>query len=130
MKFLKQSLVQASIITIGATFLSRIVGFLREAITAGYFGTEAIFDTFIIAITVPELISSLSFIVLPTAILPALQKRADRIDTDKSEAFWTGLIIFAVFFSVVSARVYASRSLILNALASSLEPDQFSEGLI
>ena len=116
MKFLKQSLVQASIITIGATFFSRIVGFVREAIIAGYFGTEAIFDTFIIAITIPELISSISFVVLPTAILPALQKGAERIDTDESDAFWTGLIIFLAFFSLLSTLVYTSRGLILNAL--------------
>jgi len=129
MKFLKQSLVAASVITISANLISRIFGYAREATIAGYFGTGSIFDTFLIAVTIPELISNVALIVLPTAILPALRKTKDETTADESEAFWTGLIIFTIFFSLLSILVYLSRGLILNTFASGLRPDQYSKGM-
>jgi putative peptidoglycan lipid II flippase len=51
----------ATLITIGGNILGRLFGFGREAVIAGYFGTSAILDTFILAFTLPELLGMVFF---------------------------------------------------------------------
>ncbi|UCC45426.1 MAG: oligosaccharide flippase family protein [Candidatus Zixiibacteriota bacterium] len=118
-RLLKQSLVGASVVTISANLLGRFVGFAREATIAGYFGTSATFDTFVLAFTIPELLSFVIFAALPTAIIPWL---ANIRGTESNEAatFRRGLLFFSVGFGLLSLAIFVFRGSLLSLLA----PDQ------
>ncbi len=134
-RFLKQSLVAASLITVGANFLSRFFGYVREAVIADYFGTSAVFDTFILAFTIPELLTFITFAALPTAIIPVL---AGHKATSSSEAalhavesrlFRKGLVVFTVVFGVLSVLIFLLRGQLLDWLAPELATDQRELGV-
>ena len=128
MRFLKQSLVAASVIMIGANILSRVFGFAREAVIAGYFGTATVFDTFILALTIPEFLSAIIFVALPAAMIPSLKKIRVNSDAAESESFWSGLVIFTVIFAIVSILIYSLRDDIFRFLAPQISEDQFNAG--
>ncbi len=118
----------ASVITIAASILSRLFGYVREAAIANYFGTSQIFDTFILAFTIPELISSVILVALPAALLPALKKVPVRIERNESEAFWSGMISLSLIFAVVSVLILVFRGPIFSWLAPLSTGDQFLKG--
>ena len=121
MKFLKQSLVAASIITIGANIFSRFLGFFREAAIANFFGTSEILDTFILSFTIPELVSGILFMALPPAIIPLIKR--DERNNNKSELthFWSGLGLSLFIFLILSGITYFAKNQILHFLDPTLE---------
>lgn len=127
-RFLRQSLVTASVITITANMLSRVFGYFREASIANYFGTSSIFDTFILAFTIPELVAAIIFTAMPVALLPALKKMPQCSSDDDSKAFWSGLITLSLLFAVISILIFAFRGEILRWLAPQLSPEHFPKG--
>ncbi len=112
-RFLRQSLVTASVITITANMLSRVFGYFREASIANYFGTSSIFDTFILAFTIPELVAAIIFTAMPVALLPALKKMPQCSSDDDSKAFWSGLITLSLLFAVISILIFAFRETLI-----------------
>jgi len=122
MKFLRQSLISASAITIMANFLSKFFGYFREAINANYFGTSSVMDTFIIAFTVPEIVSSVVLMAVPPAIIPLLRNYGHNQSIDESSNFWTGFHLFFIIFLCLSAVVYLFRFQILDFLAPMSDP--------
>jgi putative peptidoglycan lipid II flippase len=122
MKFLKQSLITASAITIMANFLSRFFGYFREAINANFFGTSSGMDTFIIAFTVPEIIASVAFMSVPPAIIPLLKNYNQNRDIEESRNFWSGFYLFFIVFLFLSIAVYFFRFQILEFLMPAVDP--------
>lgn len=118
-RLVKQTLVTATLITVGGNVLGRVFGFAREAVLAKYFGTSAVLDTFILAFTLPELVALILFTALPVALIPIVSKRTYNI-TDDSRLFWSGLILFVGCFAVLSAAIYLLRGHILAWLAPGL----------
>ncbi len=55
------------------TVLSQLMGMVREGIIANYFGTSAEYDTLLLALTVPGIVASILFLVIPSAAIPSLQ---------------------------------------------------------
>jgi putative peptidoglycan lipid II flippase len=127
-RFLRQSLVTASVITIGANILSRLFGYVREAVIANYFGTSQIFDIFILAFTIPELIASVVFTTLPSALIPALKKIPRGSGDGDTEVFWSGLISLSVLFAAISILTFTFRGAIFDWLAPELSGEQFLRG--
>lgn len=127
-RFLKQSLVAATLITISINFLSRIFGFVRELAIANYFGTSSIFDIFIIAMTIPELIVTISLTALPPALLPSLKKISNEHKVNESNIFWLGLFIFSVLFIFISFLFYEFRENILLWFDPDINADQIVIG--
>lgn len=107
--------------TIGANVLSRVFGYVREAVIADFYGTSAILDTFILAFTVPEILSFVIFSALPTALIPATQTVGDD-HARESSLFWRGLGAFAVVLAVLTAATYLLREPILSFLGSGIAP--------
>ncbi|MFH1372893.1 MAG: lipid II flippase MurJ [bacterium] len=118
---IRQSLVTASLVTIGTNVAGRLFGYLREATIAGYFGTSADFDTFILAFTVPELFSFIIFAALPSALIPFMRQTSPG---SRSRLFWEGLFSFVAVFGFVSIMIYLLRAEILALLAPALCADQ------
>jgi putative peptidoglycan lipid II flippase len=117
-RFVKQSLLTATVVTVAGNVLGRILGFVREAYFASYFGTSGIFDTFIIAFTIPELIGMIMFSAMPMALIPLVKKSQN--ENDESQQFWSGLTWFAIGFGLLSALFYLLRFEIIHALAPNL----------
>ncbi len=89
----------ASILSIG-NLASRILGLLREAVIARYFGTEGVVSAFVIASQVPTLIYD--FLIggmLSAALVPVLSEQVQK----KQEAEYTKLlgILFTLFGAVL-----------------------------
>jgi putative peptidoglycan lipid II flippase len=119
-RFVKQSLVTASVITVGTSILSRVFGYAREAVIAGYFGTSSTLDIFIIAFTVPELITFIVFAALPMALMPSLRRHNLKQHEEESGVFWSGLIVFFVIFAGISILLYLFRNSIIAAMAPTI----------
>lgn len=128
-RLLKQSLVAASVVTIGANVLGRLLGYVREAFIADYFGTSSIFDTFILAFTIPEIITFIVFAALPTAIVPAAKAVAGESSDAEKQLFMQGLGAFGAIFGAVSLLIFLLRSEILAFLAPELPADQQAAGV-
>ena len=89
----------ASILSIG-NLASRILGLLRKAVIARYFGTEGVVSAFVIASQVPTLIYD--FLIggmLSAALVPVLSEQVQK----KQEAEYTKLlgILFTLFGAVL-----------------------------
>ncbi|HWR84046.1 MAG TPA: lipid II flippase MurJ [Candidatus Deferrimicrobium sp.] len=116
----KQSLVAASLVTIITNILGRGVGYIREAVIAGYFGTSATYDTFLLAFTIPELISFILFAALPATVIPWMKRRAPRDAQEETNLFWSGLLGCAITFGLLAAVIYLLRGSILTVLGPKL----------
>jgi putative peptidoglycan lipid II flippase len=127
-KLIKQSLMAATLITIGGNILGRLFGFGREAVIAGYFGTSAILDTFILAFTLPELLGMVFFYALPVALIPSLGASTDDERRRESGLFWLGLGWFALSFGVISILILLLREQVLMLLAPKLTPEDMATG--
>jgi len=122
-QFIKQSLLTATIITIAGNVLGRLLGFVREAYFASYFGTSGIFDTFIIAFTIPELFGMILFSAMPMALIPIIKSGHTVDENEQSRSFWSGLLWFGIGFALLSALFFLFRKEIILWLAPNLSSD-------
>jgi len=127
-KLVKQSLVTASLVTVGTNVFGRIFGYAREAAIAGHFGTSSTFDTFILAFTVPEFMTFIIFAALPPALIPLMRKNASETQGERFRLFWEGLISFTIIFGLLSILIYLFREKILWCLAPNLTEQQRTIG--
>ncbi|MBD3257223.1 hypothetical protein GF377_02225 [candidate division GN15 bacterium] len=126
-RLVRQSLLSATLFTVGGNILGRAFGFLREAVFASYLGTSALFDTFLLAFTLPELIAMVLFQALPVSLIPTASSTATEKDRE-SHLFWSGLVWFGVGFGVVSLALYLGRDWLFDLLASELSDDRVRLG--
>ena len=100
--------------TIGsATFVSRILGFLRDVLIAFFFGTQASAEAFVVAFRLPNIWRS--FIgeeAVNTAVVPVLSEYKGRKDLS---GFWK-LAFSLLKFSAVSLFVLATLGVIFAPL--------------
>lgn len=99
----------ASIITVGISVINKIFGYIREAVIAGYFGTSAIFDIFILAFTIPEVVTSIIMMALPAALIPSLRDQSAGNADGKSRYFWQGAMILTPIFAAMSLAIFLFR---------------------
>ena len=71
---MKQSIKQASIIIALLTFSSQLIGLVREALLASFFGTSAEYDVLLVALAIPMMFSAILFMAIPSAGMPYLQQ--------------------------------------------------------
>ncbi len=127
-RLVKQSLVAASIITIGTNVLGRVFGFAREAAVANFFGTSSTFDVFVLAFTVPELLTFIGFAALPPALIPLIRRDLSDTTDEPFRLFWNGLVAFSLIFGLMSLAVYLARGELLSMLAPKLTVEQTVTG--
>ncbi len=116
MKFVKQSLVAASVITVGANVLSRFLGYIREALIANYFGTSEILDTFIVAFTIPEIMGMILFVSSSAALIPQLAKHLKDSENSHTTLFYTGLYTYLILFLTISVLLFLFREQLISEL--------------
>lgn len=82
---MSKSLVKSTSIIVSMTMISRVFGFLRDMVTAAYFGTGAQFDAFSIAFKIPNFMRRLfaegSFSQAFVPVLSEYQKKQSAAET-------------------------------------------------
>jgi len=119
----RQTLVAASLVTIGTNVAGRVLGYAREAMIAGYFGTSATLDIFLLAFTIPELITFVAFAAIPTALIPSLKKFSSDQSADDGIILSTSLVLFLLLFGGIAALLYLFRGPILYGFAPELSAE-------
>jgi len=101
----------------------RLLGYAREAMIAGYFGTSATYDLFVLAFTIPELITFVAFAAIPTALIPSLKKFSSDRAADEATVLSTSLILFTLLFAAISVLLFLFRGPVLYAFAPELSAE-------
>jgi putative peptidoglycan lipid II flippase len=108
---------------VSGTLVSRILGFLRELVTASYFGTSKAMDLFVIAFTIPTFFRRfLGEDVVERAFMPPFKRL---ISQNKNQAAWRlisscfNLMLLALIFFL--ALLYFLTPLLVQILAPGLE---------
>lgn len=130
-RLMKQSLISATLMTVGGNILGRLFGFFREAVIASYFGTTALLDLFILAFTIPEIIGTVLFQAMPSSLIPALARRSEESKNDREaegNLFWSGLVWFALIFFALGVIVFLLREPILRQLSGTLSSEHIALG--
>lgn len=81
----KNALVQATALVTILTVASKLLGFARDQIVALYFGASGATDAFIVAQTVPNMLSMFVLAALGTAFLPIYSERLAESGPDARE---------------------------------------------
>ncbi|PWB75287.1 hypothetical protein C3F09_02700 [candidate division GN15 bacterium] len=124
----RQTLFAASVVTIGTNIAGRFLGYAREALIAGYFGTSATLDLFVLAFTIPELITFIAFAAIPTALIPSLRKLSLDRAAEERTILSTSLTLFVLLFGGISILLYLFRGQILHAYAPELPAESRAIG--
>lgn len=74
----EESIVRASFVILLTTFLSRILGFLREMLIAHFFGASAVTDSFLVANIPPVTIAGLISGALTTVFIPVFVEEREK----------------------------------------------------
>lgn len=103
----KRKLIQSAGVVSGLTLLSRILGMIRDIMSAGLFGTSRVWDAFVLAFTLPNFLRRLlsegaftgAFVPLFTEILRTRGKEeAERFAHAVGTALLAALAVLAILF--------------------------------
>ncbi|MDZ7335445.1 MAG: murein biosynthesis integral membrane protein MurJ [candidate division KSB1 bacterium] len=113
------------------TFVSRVLGFLRELVTAAYYGTNRAMDLFVIAFTIPTFFRHfLGEDVVERAFLPPFKRL---ISQKKYQHGWQLLSscfnLMVIALIIVTAILYLIAPLIVKIIAPGLEPSVFPKAI-
>lgn len=128
-RLVKQSLLAGSVIMIGTNLFTRLFGFLREAVIADRFGTSATLDTFVLAFTIPELLSFIIFAAVPSALIPIRNRMIRENESAEHTLFWNGTLAYTAVLGLLSVVLFFSRAQILHWLAPTLGPVEQARGV-
>jgi putative peptidoglycan lipid II flippase len=79
------AVARSTVIVMAATLASTLLGFLREVVNAGYFGTRWQMDTFLAAATIPTILFGLFNGALVSALVPVFSQY---LATGRDEEGW------------------------------------------
>jgi len=127
-RLLKQTLVSAALITVGGNVLGRLFGYLREAVVAGYFGTSAVLDVFLVAFIIPEIITFVVFAALPTTVIQAAATIDPQDRARESSLFRRGFAACAGIMFVGTAALVLLRHEVIFWTAPELAPESAGMG--
>lgn len=113
------------------TFVSRVLGFLRELVTAAYYGTNRAMDLFVIAFTIPTFFRHfLGEDVVERAFLPPFKKL---ISQKKYHQGWQLLSAcfnwMVMVLIVVTGLLYLLAPLVIKIIAPGIEPAVFPKAI-
>ncbi len=88
-----------------ATFLSRILGFVRDMVIAGYFGATGLSDTFFVAFRIPNLLRELfAEGSMSSAFIPVLTEKMTKEGKDEADRL-THIVFTFILFGVGSVTI-------------------------
>ncbi|MBN1155368.1 murein biosynthesis integral membrane protein MurJ [candidate division KSB1 bacterium] len=113
------------------TFISRVLGFFRELVTAAFYGTGRAMDLFVIAFTIPTFFRHfLGEDVVERAFMPPFKRL---ISQNKYQAAWrivsASLNFMTIILLVLMALLYVIAPFIVKFIAPGLEDQYFSQAV-
>lgn len=116
-------IISSGLIVVGATILSRLLGFSREVITAYFFGITRFMDAYNVADTFPHLMNIILIEgIVSTVYIPVFREARIRGE----ETFWR-LFSNLLFASIVFSGIIAGGLIVFGApVAHSLFPGMFT----
>lgn len=102
-----QRISEATLIIASLTLISKLIGYLREALAANYFGASAEMDAFVIAMLIPTMVFGLIAAGgLQTIIIPIYIEKK-KIDPEKARIFVNQIFFIAsVLLAILSVLLF------------------------
>lgn len=94
-----QTALLMSLLTLG----SKLLGFVREMVMAGFFGTSYITDSYVMALAIPSIIFAGFFSAINTAYLPLYSRIAEKEGSERGLLFTSQSMNMAFVIAAVSA---------------------------
>lgn len=123
--FSRQTITQASILLISATFIGRIFGFFREVMVAKFFGASATLDAYLVAFTIPALLISTSYYATSNAFIPKYIQYTAKNGQEKSNILLNRFLsLFMAGFIIITCLIILEARKIVLFIAPGLGPQQ------
>ncbi len=129
--FNSQSMRDATVVLVFATVLSKFVGFVREVVIAAHFGTSSDYDIYLVAVTLPMMVYTVTRYTLPNVFIPIFSK----FKTEGSEKrawsfFWVFLNFNLILFSLIAVLIFLLSPKLLKTIAPGLSQNQISAATV
>lgn len=83
------------------TLISKLLGFVREIVTAGIYGTSYVTDAYVMAQTIPTIVLGGILAALGTAYMPLLARVTENEGEEKGKLFTSNLITALLILSAI-----------------------------
>lgn len=97
--------VQTAVLMAIMTLVSKLLGFVREMVMAGFFGTSYITDAYVMAQTIPTILFAGILGAIATAYMPLLSEKIEKSGEKAANLFTSQVINILLVLSVLSAGV-------------------------
>lgn len=94
---------ETAILLMIATVISKILGFLREIVLAYFYGTSAVADAYIIAITIPGTIFAFIGAGIATGYIPLYSRIEKEVSIERANRFTSNMINFVMVLCTIIA---------------------------
>ncbi|MDZ7264301.1 MAG: murein biosynthesis integral membrane protein MurJ [candidate division KSB1 bacterium] len=113
------------------TFVSRVLGFLRELVTAAYYGTNRAMDLFVIAFTIPTFFRHfLGEDVVERAFLPPFKKLISQTRYQQAWRLLSACFNWMVLVLIIlTGLLYLIAPVVVKIIAPGLEPAIFPKAI-
>lgn len=101
------------------TLVSKLLGFLREMVIAGFFGAGFIVDSYVMAQSIPNILFAGIFVSIATAYMPLFSEKVENEGLKASNRFTTQIINLLLLMTIISACIGVIFSKQLVALLAS-----------
>ncbi|MGC9100425.1 MAG: murein biosynthesis integral membrane protein MurJ [Caldisericum sp.] len=121
-----QTIKEAAIITAIVSLLSKIVGYVRDMLTAKYFGTSPQMDAFEVALIIPNMILGIFAAGMQTIIVRMYTEKKGQ-GNDKGKIFVSQLFfIYSVILFFITLLLVIFSPVFVKIVASGLTSDRFA----
>ncbi|BAL80562.1 murein biosynthesis integral membrane protein MurJ [Caldisericum exile] len=121
-----QTITEAAIITSIVAFLSKIVGYVRDMLTAKYFGTSPQMDAFEVALIIPNMILGLFAAGMQTIIVRMYTEKREQ-GGEQGKVFVSQLFfIYSIILFLITLLLIVFSPIFVKIVASGLTSDRFN----
>ena len=122
----RQTITEAAIITAVLAFLSKVVGYVRDMLTAKYFGTSMQMDAFEVALIIPNMILGLFAASLQTIIIRMYSEKKEE-SREKGKVFVNQLfVIYSIFLFAITVLLIIFSPLAVKIVAFGFTSDRLN----
>lgn len=101
----ERTIVQTAALMAALTLVSKLLGFVREMVIAGVFGTSYIVDAYVMAQSIPDMLFGGIFASIGTAYMPAFSEITEKNGKKEGDLFTSQIIniaaVIAAFLSIM-----------------------------
>lgn len=98
----KRTAAQTAVLMAILTLVSKLLGFVREMVIAGFFGTSYIVDAYVMAQTIPGMLFGGIFSSIGTAYLPTYSKINEEKGEEAGNRFTSQILNIATIFAIIA----------------------------